>query len=158
MYLCSSVRPYPADTWEEWGEWQGEAVLRHRQQGLTLTAIWGTETNTQHNLHHRHKYSTLHWYCACGRHAVIQLQEALCTFYSTQKCSCLQTQQNILTNHTQRTCTHTIPQPMLIVSKHYMFTYFCVSDQSLVITICHTKQRLIALPLTQRNMFKMSRI
>lgn len=34
----------PADTWEEGGEWQGEAVLRHRQQGLSPTAIWETET------------------------------------------------------------------------------------------------------------------
>lgn len=50
----------PADTWEEGGQWQGEAVLRHRQQGLTLTAIWETETNTQHNRHHRQTISTHH--------------------------------------------------------------------------------------------------
>lgn len=128
--------PQPADTWEEGGEWQGEAVLRHRQQGLTLTAIWETETNTQHNRHHKHKhfqhstelwvrftgrqYRILHWYsmwksCShiapwynklCARNAV--LRKATCKHSQT---------------HKVHVHVFEIQQPMLIVLKQYIGYY-----------------------------------
>lgn len=61
-FICGASPTRPAGTWEEWGEWQGEAVLRHRQQRLTLTAIWETETNTQHNHGHRHRRMNAPWW------------------------------------------------------------------------------------------------
>lgn len=123
---CVAVEPrppvQPADTWEEGGEWQGEAVLRHRQQGLTLTAIWETETNTQHIRHHKHKHfqhstelcvrvtgKRYTVYCIDTVHVeVMQLYSSLqdttncvCSLGSTEKCSYTQTQlKHINTTHT----------------------------------------------------------